>query len=337
VNREIVINVIKRKKQGIFPSHIEYTPEMGKKIAEHLGVDVGELPDILNQYIRVGFANDTVIEDHKNGIRYDNFGIGWDLVITEGFFIRHYPLENIENYKNYHFPDPNEPKLTENIKETVKKYKDKYFVIIDHSFTLWERAYCLRGFENFLIDMIKNTIFAEELLDRITEYQVELAKRFVAEGVDGGLTGGDWGKQTGLIFSPDLWRKLIKPRIARIWKVYKDAGLAVFHHSCGDVREIIPDLIEIGLDVLNPIQPQAMPIKELSKKYAKDLSFWGGLSLQRTLPFGTRVDVTKEVEKTVRILGAEGGYIISPAHELTSDVPIENFNAMMEAIRKFQT
>jgi len=310
VNREIVINAIKRKKQGIFPSHIEYTPEMGKKIAEHLGVDVGELPDILNQYIRVGFANDTVIEDHKNGIRYDNFGIGWDLVITEGFFIRHYPLENIENYKNYQFPNPNEPKLAEDVIQTVKKYKDKYFVIIDHSFTLWERAYCLRGFENFLIDMIKNTKFAEELLDRITEYQVELAKRFVAEGVDGGLTGGDWGQQSGLIFSPDLWRKLIKPRIARIWKVYKDA---------------------------DPIQPQAMPIKELSKKYAKDLSFWGGLSLQRTLPFGTREDVTKEVEKTVRILGAEGGYIISPAHELTSDVPIENFNAMMEAIRKFQT
>ena len=317
MNKEIVINAIKRKKQGIFPSHIEYTPEMGKKIAENLGVDVSELPDILNQYIRVGFANDTTIEDHKNGIRYDNFGIGWDLIITEGFFIRHYPLENIENYKNYQFPDPNEPKLTENIRETVKKYKDKHFVIIDHSFALWERAYCLRGFENFLIDMIKNTKFAE--------------------GVDGGLTGGDWGQQSGLIFSPDLWRKLIKPRIAQIWKVYKDAGLAVLHHSCGDVRVIIPDLIEIGLDVLNPVQPQSMPIKELSKKYAKDLSFWGGLSLQKTLPFGTRKDVTKEVEKTVRILGSEGGYIISPAHELTSDVPIENFNAMMEAIRKFQT
>ena len=124
--------------------------------------------------------------------------------------------------------------------------------------------------------------------------------------------------------------------MAKIWKVYKDAGLAVFHHTCGDVREIIPDLIEIGLDVLNPIQPQAMPIEELSRNFAKDLSFYGGLSLQRTLPFGTKNDVIREVEKTVNVLGAEGGYIISPAHELTSDIPLENFDAMLETIRKFE-
>ena len=337
MNREIVKNAVKRKKQGVFPFHIQYTPEMGEKIAKHLGVDVCELPNVLNPYIYMVFPDDTIIEDHKNGIRYDDFGIGWDLVITEGFFIRHHPLENIEDYGDYHFPDPNEPKLIEEVRKNVKRYKDKYFVLSAHSFVLWEKAYCLRRFENFLIDMIENKRFAEELLDRITEYQVRLAERFVAEGVDGVITGDDWGKQSGLLFSPNLWRELIKPRMARIWKVYKDAGLAVLHHSCGDVREIIPDLIEIGLDVLSPVQPQAMPINELSENYAKDLSFWGGLSLQKTLPFGTREDVIKEVRETVRVLGAEGGYIIAPAHELTSDVPLENFDAMMETIRKFQS
>ncbi len=335
MNKEIVLNAIKRKKQDLFPSHIEFTPEMGEKIANHLGIDILELQDTLNHYIRIGYVNDTKIEDHKNGIRFDNFGIGWDLVVTEGFFVRYYPLKNINLYNIYQFPDPNESQLIENVKETVKKYKNKLFVISDHSFVLWERAYCLRGFENFLFDMLENKKFAEELLDRITEYQVQLAKRYVACGVDGGMTGDDWGQQKGLLFSPKLWRELIKPRIAKIWKVYKDAGLSVFHHTCGDVREIIPDLIKSGLDVLNPIQPQAMPIEELSKNYSNDLSFWGGLSLQKTLTFGSVDDVQKEVENTVKILGIKGGYIISPAHELTSDVPLENFDAMLNTIRKF--
>lgn len=335
MNREIVLNAINRKKQDVFPSHIEFTPEMGEKIANHLGVNISELQDIVNHYIRIEYANDTKTEDHKNGIRFDNFGIGWDLVITEGFFVRYYPLKNIKLYKTYQFPDPNEPQLNKNIEETIIKNKNKFFIISNHSFALWERAYCLRGFENFLFDMVENKKFAEELLDRITEYQVQLAKRYVVCGVDGGLTGDDWGQQRGLLFSPKLWRALIKPRIAKIWNVYKDAGLSVFHHTCGDVREIIPDLIEIGLDVLNPIQPQAMPIEELSKNYANDLSFWGGLSLQKTLPFGSVDEVQKEVENTVKILGVKGGYIISPAHELTSDIPLENFDAMMKTIRKF--
>ena len=150
--------------------------------------------------------------------------------------------------------------------------------------------------------------------DRDDDDQIDLSKLLRAKlnktSKDGGYTGDDFGGQGGLMFSPRLWREVFKPRYKKLWSVFKEANLPVFHHSCGDIREILPDMIEIGLDVLNPVQPQAMPIEELADKYGKNLTFWGGISVQKTLPFGTREEVKEEVYKSIQVLGRYNRYIV---------------------------
>ena len=132
--------------------------------------------------------------------------------------------------------------------------------------------------------------------------------------------------------SPEIWRKFLKKRYKKIWGVYKEKKLPVMHHSCGNIIEIIDDLIEIGLDVLMPIQPEAMDPKELSKKFGKRLSFQGGISTQKTLPFGNPDDVRNEVIDRIKTLGENNGYIIGPSHEITSDCKEENFLELMRTL-----
>jgi uroporphyrinogen-III decarboxylase len=156
---------------------------------------------------------------------------------------------------------------------------------------LFERAWSLRGFDGLLMDMLERTEWVEELLDRITEIQVTLSRRFVAAGVDGGYFGDDYGAQRAMLFSPRLWRRLIKPRLAKMFSVFVDAGLPVILHSDGDIRKILPDLVEIGLTTLNPAQPEVLDHTWLQKEYGTKLSFYGGISTQGVLPNGTVEEV----------------------------------------------
>ncbi|MFH1074187.1 MAG: uroporphyrinogen decarboxylase family protein, partial [Candidatus Firestonebacteria bacterium] len=145
--------------------------------------------------------------------------------------------------------------------------------------------------------------------------------------------GDDWGQQQGLIMGPKHWRKFIKPRIARMYKKVHDSGKKVFIHSCGDVEEIFPDLIEIGVDVFNPFQPEAFDVYKIKNKFGSKLTFFGGMSTQKTLPFGTPNEVKSETLKLIKEIGKDGGYIFSPAHATPKDVPIENIASMLEVLR----
>jgi len=336
-HKQRVIQSIKRDGLDRLPTQITFTSEMLRIVAGHLKVSGDELMRKLDNHIVAVLPNDTVRIDEEEGIRYDHWGIGWDTKLTEGFLIRIRPLEKSPTLKDYNFPNPKEPYLFNSLKEAIEKYGDEYFILLDQGWTLFERAHCLRGFENLLMDFTLNKKFVEKLLDRITEYAVSMAKEAIKLGVDGGYTGDDFGGQNGLLFSPKLWKKLFKPRYKEIWGVFKKANLPVFHHSCGDIRVILPDMLEIGLDVLNPVQPQAMPIEELAKEYGRDLTFWGGISTQKTLPFGTEEEVEEEVLRCIRILGKNNGYIIGSSHDMTSDIPLENFDAFLNAIEKYNS
>ncbi|MCL5770965.1 MAG: hypothetical protein M1479_01630 [Actinobacteria bacterium] len=137
--------------------------------------------------------------------------------------------------------------------------------------------------------------------------------------------------------SPEIWRKFFKNRYKKIWGIYKENNLPVMHHSCGNIIEIIPDLIEIGLDVLTPIQPEAMSPEFLSKQFGQKLSFLGGISTQKTLPFGTPLEVKNEIIERIKVLGKYGGYIISPSHEVTSDCKEENFLIMLKTFEEYRS
>ena len=149
---------------------------------------------------------------------------------------------------------------------------------------LFERAWSLRGFDALLMDMLERTAWVEELLDRIVGIQATLARRFVAAGVAGGYFGDDYGAQRAMLFSPRLWRRLIKPRLAKLFAVFGDARLPVILHSDGDIRAILPDLVEIGMTTLNPVQPEVLDHAWLHKEYGAKLSFYGGISTQGVLP-----------------------------------------------------
>ncbi|HNT36245.1 MAG TPA: uroporphyrinogen decarboxylase family protein, partial [bacterium] len=139
----------------------------------------------------------------------------------------------------------------------------------------------------------------------------------------------DWGQQRGLQMGPRLWREFIYPELKRMYRVVRDAGKYVFIHSCGDVDELFVDLIEIGLNCFNPFQPEVMDVPGLLEHYRGRLTFFGGLSTQRTLPYGTPADVRNETRRLIA-LGKDGGYILSPAHAVEGDVPLDNMLAFME-------
>jgi uroporphyrinogen decarboxylase len=182
-----------------------------------------------------------------------------------------------------------------------------------------------------------NPDFVETLLDKITDYQMEIAKRYVQIGIACGRTGDDYGGKTGMLFSPTMWRRFIKPRLKRVWQVYQDAGIPIIHHSCGNIYSIIPDLIELGADILNPIQPDAMDIAKVKEQFGDKLTLYGGISTAGALALGTPQEVEEDVFRTTAILGINGGYIIAPAQGITSEVSIENIEAFRKASAKAAT
>jgi uroporphyrinogen decarboxylase len=182
------------------------------------------------------------------------------------------------------------------------------------------------------MDLLLNPAFAENLLERITEIQVATARQFVALGVDGGYFGDDYGAQKGLLFSPQIWRRMFKPRLRRMFAVFREAGLPVILHSDGQIREIIPDLIEIGLSALNPVQPEVLDHAWLKRTFGNRLAFYGGISTQTVLPHGTPAEVEQAVRTCVRTLAADGsGLLIAPSHGMMTDIPMENVDALLRA------
>ncbi|HHV61394.1 MAG TPA: hypothetical protein GXX51_01970 [Firmicutes bacterium] len=327
--KERVIRTIKREPVDRLPVNLEFTVPLAESFVARFKLDQDSLFEVLDSHIIYAYLSDEV--DRKGDIIIDNWGVGYDA--REGAAIRIHPLSDRLALRNYEFPDPCEKRLMEGPMATIARYGRDYFVASYQRWLLFERACWLRGVENFLMDMIVDRPFAEWLLDRITEYQVEVARRYVAAGVDCGRTGDDWGSQLGMMFSPDLWRELIKPRLKKVWDVYHDAGLPVIHHSCGDIRPIIPDLIELGLDVLHPVQA-IMPRKELKRDFGARLILYGGIDTQHTIPFGTPEDVRRETIECIDILGAGGGYIVGLGHTLTSETPLANVSALIGAVRE---
>ncbi|MCX6089375.1 MAG: hypothetical protein NTX88_03175 [Candidatus Atribacteria bacterium] len=276
--------------------------------------------------LRYGFFH---FEKEKNVI-FDDWGIGWD-ISHEGIYGVHHPLRDSDDLGSLTVPDPGDSRLFERASQIKAKYENEYCITGVQDLTIFERACALRGFDNFLVDLKINRQFAVKLLDCLTEYEVELAHQFVQLGVDLAFTGADFGTQNGLILSLDDWKFFILPRLQRVWEVYKSAHVPIMHHSCGHIMDIIPSLISMGCDILNPIQHVMSP-QELKKRFGKEVVFFGGIDTQQLLPFGTPEAIEKEVKRYIDILGDGGRYIVSPDQCLMSDVPAPNIFALVQAI-----
>lgn len=202
---------------------------------------------------------------------------------------------------------------------------------------LFETAWRLRGFETFLTDLILNKELASYLLDQITEMAVHSCIILAQAGVDILALDDDVGMPTMMIISPETWREFLKPRLARIIQLARAAkpDIFVFYHSDGYIEPIIPDLIEIGVDVLNPVQPDVMDPAKLKAEYGDRLAFWGTVGTATTWAWGTPEEIRREVRERIETVGKGGGLIISPAYDIEPDVPWENIVAFFEAVEEF--
>ncbi len=196
---------------------------------------------------------------------------------------------------------------------------------------LFERAWLMRGFENLLADMLENPSFVEELLEGITDIHLRAMDLIAARvPIEAYFGGDDWCDQRGIIMGLDLWRKFFKPRLARIVARCHELGLPYVLHSCGNVAPLAEELIELGLDGLESLQPEAMNVYELKRRTAGRLSLIGGMGVQSTLPFGTPEEVRGETLRLIWDLGRGGGYVLAPAKPVTAEVPLVNAIAFME-------
>jgi len=207
------------------------------------------------------------------------------------------------------------------------------FRIVQLGQLFFERTWYLRGMEDFFTDLVLNPAFVEELLDHLEQMCLRIIDRLLrdyGDKIDAIGFSEDYGTQRGLLISPKHWRQFIKPRIGRMFERIRAGGKKVYIHSCGHVEPVIGDLIEIGADMLQPIQPEAMDIFKLKREFGKDICLVGGISTQKTLPFGSVQDVRDEVRACLDRMAAAGGYIMAPAKAILAGVPVENAIALID-------
>jgi len=329
--RERVRRALMHEPLDRLPTQVGWTAAMGRRLADHFGVAEAELPHRLdNHLVRVDLSYRPVVSDDGR-VRFDWWGAGHD-ANEEGYYIALSPLASEPDLDAYAWPDPTAPGLVDDAATTTTAVGDDAFVIPNLGFALFERAWSLRGFEQFLMDLVADPDYAAELLDRITAIQLALVARYLAVGVDAGYFGDDYGSQTGLLMSPQTWRRLIKPRLAALFAPFRERGLPVVLHSDGAIGEILPDLVEIGLKALNPVQPEVVDQAWLRHRFGRSLAFYGGISTQTVLPTGRPTEVRDAVARCVAALAPEGtGLLLGPSHRLMSDIPMTNVDALLEA------
>jgi uroporphyrinogen decarboxylase len=311
--RDVIRMVLDGRRPPYVPWSFKFTLEAAETLRQYYGTDVDDA--VQNHIVRLGNDYGFFEDIGQHRVR-DVFGVVWDRSIDKD-------IGNVEGcvleepaLSGYAFPDPCDPRIFDDIEQKIARYPGR-FRVFELGFSLYERAWTLRGMENLLVDFLENPGFVRELFNAIADYNIAHVRKAVEYDIDAVLFGDDWGQQHGLIMGPRIWHEFIEPPIKRMYDAVHAAGKYVFIHSCGDVDELFDDLARLA---------------ELMGRYRGRLTFHGGLSTQRTLPFGTPADIRAETERLIE-LGREGSYILSPAHSVEDDVPVENMLAFIDAVQ----
>ena len=328
--RDVVIDALEFRRPAYVPWSIGLNIDCAERLKRHLGVD--SLSDFLDDhFITVGSEVGRFESVDETHVR-DLYGVVWDRSIDKDIGTpADWPIKQPEDLDRYTWPDAGDDAWYAGIAKTLTAHPDRFsrFAI---GFSLYERAWTMRGMSNLLMDMVERPGFVEEFLDAIVEHNLGQVRRAVELGADALHFGDDYGMQTGLIMGADHWRRFFKPRLAAMFAPGRQAGLYITLHSCGRVQEIFDDLVEIGLNLFNPFQPEVMDVFEHMPRYRGRLAFHGGMSVQKILPFGSVAEVRAETSRLIAA-GSNGGYVFSPSHSVPGDVPPENLAAMMEVLK----
>ncbi len=369
-HRDRILAALAREVPDRCPMQISFTPEFAERLRDDLvargllaesgvvlnvdGVRAGEhhphgggntyeLERALDEDMlltSVGWANGY----YQEGDEYvDEWGVLWRSQPYQTRFgmgryteqVGH-PLAEDAAIASYVPPDPQRDSLYLDTERTIRDFGGEYFIVGATVTTIWETAWALRGYERLLVDMVTEPELTDAILEFPFQYHMAAAERLARMGIDMLWTGDDIGSQRGMLFSPATWRRFYKPRMAELIARVKaiNPALKVAYHTDGDVRTVLPELAEIGIDVLNPVQPACMDPAWIKREYGDRLLFWGSIDEQHTLPFGTPDDVRAEVRLRLDTIGRGGGLILAPTHHVQLDTPLENLWAMVETIRE---
>ncbi len=249
-----------------------------------------------------------------------------------------FPLATVQTAADvaaYTFPDPHAAGRYDDAKELVNRYAETYFITGCLGLSIYSLAQQLVGMEKLMLDMAAGAEYLEPLLTACTDFQIEIARNLIECGVDAIWVGDDFGSQNNLLFSPRMFRKLLRHHYIRLVNTVKEANpdILVILHSDGAVRKLLPDIAEIGFDVFNPIQPgvPGLDPQEVKNEFGNRLMFWGGIDLS---PAVSEKDLEIEIQEKFRVLGQERGYVIAPAHIVQADVPPERVEKFVELCLK---
>ncbi|MCE8422508.1 MAG: hypothetical protein J5U16_01080 [Candidatus Methanoperedens sp.] len=354
-SKERVLTALNHEEPDRVPRLASFTPEVAGKLCKHFkikdelfnphGGTNHELDLKLGNDILLtaqGFANSYYQRLDKDYI--DEWGIPWKIVeyktkngtgrYTE---ISDRILKDDKSIDSYVPPDPTIESRYEPSRKLIEEFGKEYPIMGVIVTTIFESAWALRGLEKLMIDFVTDEELANKILDIPFSYHLYAGKKLASLGVNIIWTGDDVGGQEGMLISPEIWRKYLKPRMEKLYSELKSINpdLKIAYHSDGNIYPIIDELVEIGLDILNPVQPKCMDPYCLKKRYGKDLSFWGTIDIQETLPFGTPGQIEDEVKDRIKNMGPGGGFIISPTHHVQIDTSLGNFFAFWNAVEKY--
>lgn len=352
-SRERFLNTITNQVPDRPPIFATFTPQVAKKLSKYLNVPYEEPLDSMlstrasHMDLLVKLGNDAVgittcapekfpTKTYKNGLIENEWGIVFKpMGLYNEFYV--FPLANAKTageIAKFKFPDPFAKGRWTEAEKTIAKYGKTHGIIADLETTLFETARYLVGLEKFLMDLMLEAEYIDPLLDKIQEIHTFYGIKMIELGADVLWCGDDFGTQQSQIMDMETFRKYFKPRFKKMFLEFKKAnpGIKLAWHSCGAFRPLITDFIEIGLDIVNPIQPMAagMEPQALKNDFGDDLVFFGGICVQDLLPNKTPAEIRNEIHRRSKILGKNGGYIIAPAHNIQDDTSVENILAFFE-------
>ena len=346
--RERLLTAMRREVPDRVPAELWFTPALADLFKQKTGAD-----DPYEYWgfeeRKISFRSPSEKADYSayypdglpTGNEINDFGTAQ---VPSGYF--HFtglvhPLQragNLKEIEQYPLPDYTRPECWRHLAPEVEALHGRG--IAAHGLmgcTVFEVSWGIRSMEELLMDMMTQPEFARVLLDRITELRVFQARTFAEADVDILRTGDDVSSQKGMIMSPAVWREWFKPRLARVIAAAREAkpDILIWYHSDGDCRVIIPELIEIGVDILNPVQPECMDPADIKRQYGDRLSFSGTIGTQSTMPFGTPEEVASTIKHRIETVGVGGGLLLAPTHVLEPDVSWENILAFIEAVDRY--
>jgi len=345
--REMYFAAMHRQSEAYVPFEFNLCPALHAEFMRRTGRDdYWEYYAFATRNIEVSYVGDldrfARYFPDKVGFQIDpDWGVGHKKGSLAHFTEMQHPMENFQKlaeFEAYPYPDATSGYDWNAFAGRVEAIRARDLVVVAAmQMTIFEIAWYLRGMETFLMDLLLNPDLANYHLDRITEIRCEMAKRYAAAGCDVLSLGDDVSTQLAMMMKVATWREFLKPRLAKVIQSAKSVrpDMLIFYHGDGNLQAIIPELIEIGVEILNPIQPECMDPVIIKKQYGERLSFWGTIGTQTTMPFGTAVEVRQVCQKMIQKVGRGGGLGLAPTHVLEPEVPWANIQAFVDAVNEY--